>query len=117
MKYIKLYELYSDEDIKLTSFRRSVIGYGSLEDLKSEYSYSNPKDVEEIFGIIEHNVFSALVAQKMGEYDGEVGNGSAKPFIDFIKGLDGLSFENGEFKLGGIDEKDVIIKYISLFHN
>jgi hypothetical protein len=124
MKYIKLYESYSNgeesnhDDAVLTAFRRSVSGYGSLEDLKSEYSYSNEKDVDEIFDIIESYIFNALVVQKMNSYDATEDaelNTKIDSHIDFIRSIDGLSFENGELALNNINKEEVISKYLATF--
>jgi hypothetical protein len=118
MKYIKLFETYSEiyDDEILTKFRRSLNGYGGLDDLKDTYSFSNEDDIDEIFSIIENIIFTAMVSQKMDEYENKTDiklNNRIDKYIKFIKSEKGLSFENGGFKLNGISKKDVVYDYIN----
>lgn len=121
MRYIKTFESYNIEydDDKLTKFRRSIVGYGSIEDLKDEYSFANEDDVNEIFEIIEFKIYFSFVTQKMNEYEGEKDSevdNIVDSNIEFIKRTDGLSFNDGKLKLDGISKKDVIQQYLLSFY-
>ena len=109
---------YNDKE--LTDFRRGIYGHGGLEDLKKSYSYSNQEDIDEIFEIIEHMVFSSLVVQKLNEYENTIDEENEKNikfYSDFIKSIEGLSFEKGGFKLVNVNRKFIIMKYINYLKN
>ncbi len=103
-------------DKDLTNFRRNLQGYG---DVKEKYSYSNVDDVNEIFDIIDCNIFNSFVAQKMNSYEDIIDeelNKSIEKMITFIKKTEGLSFQNGGLVLDNITKEEVIKKYITEFN-
>ena len=119
MKDIILFENFNSltDDEIFTTYRKKIEGHGEIKD---EYSYSNINDVDEMFGIIDSIIHGNFVIQKMNGYSDKVDDSLDKRIledINFIKSIDGLSFEKGELKINGISKEDVIKGYIEHRNN